>query len=76
MEALTKLRQTTTIEAFKCEFEHLSNQLHGLAVPYKLSCFLGGLREDIRYMVRMMQPQSLLSTFGIAKMQEKKRGST
>ncbi|KAA8529666.1 hypothetical protein F0562_034234 [Nyssa sinensis] len=70
MEALTKLRQATTVDAYKCEFEYLSNQLHGLAEPYKLSCFLGGLREDIRSMVKMMQPQSLLNAFSLAKMQE------
>ncbi|KAF5475692.1 hypothetical protein F2P56_007468 [Juglans regia] len=70
MEALTKLRQTTTVEAYKSDFEHLSNQLHGLAESYKLSYFLDGLRKDIRYMVCMMRPTSLLTAFGIVKMQE------
>lgn len=42
MEALTKLQQTTTLEAYKCKFEFLSNQVCGLADAYKLSCFLGG----------------------------------
>lgn len=54
MGALTKLRQTTKVEAYKCEIEYLSNQFHGLAKSYKRNYFLVGLREDIRYTVRMM----------------------
>ncbi|KAG6779592.1 hypothetical protein POTOM_015985 [Populus tomentosa] len=70
METLTRLRQTTTVEAYKSQFEILSNQLKGLAKPYKLKCFLSGLREDIRFMVRMLNPSNLTVAFGMAKMQE------
>jgi hypothetical protein len=70
METLTRLRQTTTVEAYKSQFEILSNQLKGLAEPYKLSCFLSGLREDICFMVRMLNPSNLTVAFGMAKMQE------
>jgi hypothetical protein len=70
METLTRLRQTTTVEAYKSQFEILSNQLKGLAEPYKLSCFLSGLREDIRFMVRMLNPSNLTVAFGMAKIQE------
>jgi hypothetical protein len=70
METLTRLCQTTTVEAYKSQFEILSNQLKGLVEPYKLSCFLSGLREDIRFMVRMLNPSNLTMAFGMAKMQE------
>jgi hypothetical protein len=70
MKTLTRLRQTTTVEAYKSQFEILSNQLKGLAEPYKLSCFLSGLREDIRFMVRMLNPSNLTVAFGMAKIQE------
>uniref|UniRef100_A0A6N2N061 H15 domain-containing protein n=1 Tax=Salix viminalis TaxID=40686 RepID=A0A6N2N061_SALVM len=70
MEALIRLRQTTTVEEYKTQFEALSNQLRGLAESYKLSCFLNGLREDIRCMVRMLNPPNLHLAFGLAKMQE------
>ncbi|KAA8540064.1 hypothetical protein F0562_026756 [Nyssa sinensis] len=69
-ETLTRVRQTTTVEAYKTQFEVLSNQLKGLAEPYKLSCFLSGLREDIRFMVCMLNPSNLTMAFGMAKMQE------
>lgn len=68
MQTLTRLRQTTTVEAYKSQFEVLSNRLKGLAEPYKLSCFLSGLREDIQFMVRMLNPSRLTMAFGMAKM--------
>jgi len=70
MEALIRLKQTTTVEEYKSQFESLSNKLRGLAESYKLSCFLSDLREDIRFMVRMLNPPNLHMAFGLAKMQE------
>ena len=70
MEALIRLKQTTTVEEYKSQFEFLSNQLRGLAKSYKLSCFLSGIKEDIRFMVRMLNPPNLHMAFGLAKMQE------
>lgn len=35
-----------------------------------MSCFLSGLQEDIRFMIRMFNPHNLHVTFGLAKMQE------
>lgn len=70
MEALTRLRQITTVGSYKSDFEYLSNQLRCLVEPYKLSCFLSKLREDIQFMVRMFNPPTLHIAFGLAKMQE------
>lgn len=64
------MRQTTTVESFKSDFKYLSNQLRGLAEPYKLSCLLSGLHEDVRFMVSMFNPRILHIAFGLAKMQE------
>ncbi|KAJ0079625.1 hypothetical protein Patl1_22875 [Pistacia atlantica] len=61
MEALTRLRKTTIVEAYKLQFEVLSNRLKGLAEPYKLSCFLSGLREDIRFIVRYIPTRPFLT---------------
>ncbi|KAJ6865748.1 hypothetical protein NC652_037308 [Populus alba x Populus x berolinensis] len=71
IKTLTRLRQTTIVEAYKSQFEILSNQLKRLAEPYKLSCFLSGLQEDIRFMVRLLNPSNLTMAFGMVKMQEK-----
>ena len=51
MDSLIHLKQTTTVEEYKSQFEALSNQLRGLAESYKLGCFLSGLREEIKFMV-------------------------
>lgn len=56
MEALTRLKQTTTVVAYKGNFEILFNKIVGLFGAYKLSCFLSGLRDEIRLLVRMLVP--------------------
>ena len=70
MEALTRLKQTSTVAVYKAEFEALSNRIKGLSSTHKMSCFLSGLREEIRLPVRMLNPLSLNAAFGLAKIQE------
>ena len=41
MEALSRLRQTSTVALYKGEFEALANRILGLSPQHKLSCFLG-----------------------------------
>lgn len=74
METLTMLKQTGTMEEYKCKFEALSSRLRGLSESYKLSCFLSGLRDDIRLPVRMFKPDNLLTAYSLAKIQEKHLG--
>lgn len=70
MEALTRLRQSGSVEDYKTQFESLSLRLRGLSDNYKLSCFLSGLRDDIRLPVRIFNPTSLISAYSLAKIQE------
>jgi hypothetical protein len=70
MESLTSLRQQTSVEDYKAKFEVLSNRLRDLSEGYKLSCFLSGLKEEIRLPVRMFGPKTLLAAYGLAKIQE------
>lgn len=70
MKAFTHLWQTTTIEDYKMQFEILSNQLKGLAERYKLSFFLSGLWEEIRFMVCVLNPSNLNLAFSMTKMLE------
>ena len=48
--------------AYKSQFEMLSNRIRNLPKSHKLSCFLSGLRDEIRLAVR-----TLSATFGLAK---------
>jgi hypothetical protein len=70
MESMTRLRQTSTVEVYKAQFEALTNRLRGLFEGYKLSCFLSGLNEEIKLLVKLLAPTSLLQAFSLAKMQE------
>ena len=63
MEALTRLKQTTTVISYKGNFEILSNRVMGLFESHKLSCFLSGLKDGIRLPVRILLPKSLNEVF-------------
>ncbi|XP_075645372.1 uncharacterized protein LOC142616395 [Castanea sativa] len=70
MVVLTRLKQTSTMIAYKGNFEILSNRIFGLSESHKLSCFLSGLRDKIRLPVRMLVPKTLNEAFGLVKIQE------
>ncbi|KAK9996704.1 hypothetical protein SO802_021390 [Lithocarpus litseifolius] len=70
IEVLTRLRQTSSVTLYKVKFEAVSNRIKGLSPLHKLSCFLSGLKGEIRLLVRVLNPQSLNAAFGLAKSQE------
>jgi hypothetical protein len=70
MEALSKLKQTTIVDDYKERFEALSNRVRAVDDHNRVSCFLVGQTDDIRLPVRMFEPQTLLATYGLAKVQE------
>jgi hypothetical protein len=70
MKSMVKLRQTSTVAEYTVKFESLSNRLRGLSDAYKLSCFLSGLKDEVRLPLRMLSPHTLVVAFGLAKLQE------
>ncbi|KAF5454428.1 hypothetical protein F2P56_024094 [Juglans regia] len=76
MEALTRLKQTSSVVGYMAEFERLSNRLRGLSDLHKLSCFLSGLKDEIRIPIRMLNPVNLNGAYGLAKMQEEYHTNT
>ncbi|XP_035551066.1 uncharacterized protein LOC109020622 [Juglans regia] len=70
METLTRLKQVTTMATYKASFEALSNRVRGLSEHHKLSCFLSGLKDEIRLPLRMFNPHNLTAAFGLARIQE------
>ena len=70
MEALTKLRQVSSVSSYKAYFEALSNRIKELSKKHKLSCFFSGLRDEIRLLVKMFTLQNINLAFGLAKIQE------
>ena len=56
METLTRLRQVGLVVHYKGQYESLSNRVKELSEKHKLSCFLSGLKEEIRVLVKMFNP--------------------
>ena len=56
----------TSVVAYKGNFKILSNRIMGLSESHKLSCFLSGLKDEIRLPVRMLVPKTLKS-FWVSK---------
>ncbi|KAF5470911.1 hypothetical protein F2P56_011397 [Juglans regia] len=76
MEALTRLKQLSAVAAYKTEFELISNRLKGISEKNKLSCFISGLKDEVRFAVKMFNPKNLNDAFGLAKIQEQNIWST
>jgi hypothetical protein len=53
MENLSNLKQEGSLEDYKNQFDILALKVHNLPEAHKLSCFMGGLKADIRLPVRM-----------------------
>ena len=52
------------------QFEALSNRIRDLSENHKLSCFLSGLKDEVRSSVKMLNPKNINEAFSLAKIQE------
>lgn len=68
--AFTKLKQTRSVEEYEITFEVLSNKINGVSEEFRISTFLGSLREKLRIIVTMFKPTTLSTAFGLARLQE------
>jgi len=71
-EALTRLKQNTTVAAYQEAFERLSHQVDGLPKYFLIGCFIAGLRDEIRLDVKIKQPHTLADTIGVARLIEER----
>ncbi|XP_076959349.1 uncharacterized protein LOC143635382 [Bidens hawaiensis] len=67
-EALSRLRQTTTVGAYQEEFERLSHRVDGLPEPFLIGFFVGGLKDEIRLEVKVKPPHSLSAAISMARL--------
>ena len=58
-EALTRLKQTTTVEVYQDEFERISQLIDALPENHLIGCFIAGLKDDIRLDVKLKKPRTL-----------------
>ncbi|MCI14874.1 hypothetical protein A2U01_0036007, partial [Trifolium medium] len=56
---LFKLTQSSSVVAYLSEFESLANRIVGLSQLDLLSCFISGLKSEVRREVLAQQPTSL-----------------
>lgn len=60
------------MEQYQSQLEVLANRIEGLTESFMASYFLGGLKEDIRLIVKIFKPSNLSEAFGLARIQEEK----
>lgn len=56
----------SSVEEYKESFYAISNRLSGISDYNKLSCFLSGLKDEIRLPMRMFNPPTLSAAYGLA----------
>ena len=71
-EALTRLRQTTTVAPYQDSFEKLSHQIDGLPEGFLIGNFIAGLKDDIRLDVKIKHPKTLVEAIGVARLIEER----
>jgi hypothetical protein len=64
-EALAELQQCGSIREYQTELEKLVTQVSGLSEPFLISCFIGGLKEEIHLNVKMFRPTSFTAAIGL-----------
>jgi len=71
-EALSRLKQTTTVNAYQEAFEKLSHKVDGLPKNFLVGCFIAGLKDEIRLDVRVKQPRTLSESISVAHLIEER----
>ncbi|GKB06306.1 transposon ty3-G gag-pol polyprotein [Tanacetum coccineum] len=71
-EALSRLKQVTTMAFYQDAFEKISHQVDGLPEVFLVGCFIGGFKEEIRLEVKLKKPRSLMDAIGMAHLVEEK----
>ena len=67
--ALTKLRQTGTVREYQTKFEKLVKHIEGFPDAFYRSCFINGLKDAIRFEVKIFNPNTMMESLGLAKLE-------
>ncbi|KAL5819225.1 hypothetical protein ACOSQ4_023067 [Xanthoceras sorbifolium] len=70
--ALTRLKQTTTVEACQESFEKLSYRVDNLSKLFLVGFFIDGLCNEIRLVVKVKQPKTLTDVIGVSRLIEER----
>ena len=69
-EALSRVRQTSSLREYQREFERLGIRVRGWTQRALVGTFMGGLKTDISDGIRMFKPQTLREAIGLARMKD------
>lgn len=69
LEELVQLKQRGTFSEYKEKFERISCRSN-LSEEQKLDCYLGGLKEELAWDVRLFNPRMVLEATRVAKIKE------
>lgn len=64
------MKQTLSVIEYQEQFEILANKTQGLPENFFTSCFISGLKEEIRANVLMFRPTTTSQAISLAKLQE------
>ncbi|KAA8538007.1 hypothetical protein F0562_027413 [Nyssa sinensis] len=67
---LTKLRQISTVKTYQEKFEELANKTNELLEEFFVSCFVSGLKDEIKAGVQIFRPRNVSQAMGLARLQE------
>lgn len=70
--SLAKMSQTGSVEQYVEQFTKLSRRAPGFSQDLLLSCFIGGLKDDIRIDVKSQKPRTLYEACELAKVFEER----
>ncbi|WVZ05235.1 hypothetical protein V8G54_018581 [Vigna mungo] len=70
--ALCKLSQTQSLQEYISEFESLANRIFGYPPNFYLSCFVSGLKPNLRREVTALQPSDMPQAMAFAKLHDDK----
>ncbi|XP_050379620.1 uncharacterized protein LOC126796952 [Argentina anserina] len=73
--SLARLSQTGSVDSFIDQFTRLSRRVTGFSPAVLVSCFIGGLRDNIRAHVRAQRPRSLFDACELARIFEERETS-
>lgn len=71
-EALTWLRQTSTITSYQEAFERLSHRVDGLSESFLIGCFIACLRDEICLELKIKHLTTLAERIGVARLIKEK----
>lgn len=69
LEELVQLKQTGSLGEYQEQFERISCRIN-LSEEQKLDCYLGGLKDEIAWDVRLFNPRTVLEATRLAKIKE------